>query len=163
MASVGLSEAARLTGKPRSTIHRAMKDGRLSYTVGPDGARLIDPAELERIYPVTGDRNTATDAPAVSRHKSQHVEMVAELAAEHARVAGLEARLADARDQIDDLRRQRDREAAERATAQAQLAETQAKLTALLTDQRARSATVADLPAAPAAPRRQWWPWGRRA
>src|SRR4051812_2770031 len=150
MASIGLSEAARLTGKPRSTIHRAMKDGRLSYTIGPDGARLIDPAELERIYSIRADSNTATDASVVPRHKLQHLDHVAELAAERARVEGLEARLADARDQIDDLRRQRDREAGERAVAQAQLAEAQAKLTAVLTDQRSTT------PPEPA-PRRRWW------
>jgi hypothetical protein len=63
MANIGLSEAARLTGKPRSTIHRAMKSGRLSYTVGADGARLIDPAELERAFAINPQRNNgATDA-----------------------------------------------------------------------------------------------------
>src|SRR4051794_36077877 len=38
----------------------------------------------------------------------------------------------------------------------------QAKLTAVLTDQRARFETVADLPAAPATPRRRWWPGGNK-
>jgi len=152
MASIGLSEAARLTGKPRSTIHRAMRDGRLSYTVGPDGGRLIDPAELERIYPIRADSNTETDAPSVPRHRMQHLDLVAELAAERARAAGLEARLGDARDQVEDLRRQRDREAAERAAAQARLAEVQAKLTAILTDQRPAIAP-------PPPQRRSWWRW----
>ena len=156
MASIGLSEAARLTGKPRSTIHRAMRDGRLSYAVSPDGTRLIELSELERIYPVKADGNTATDAPGVSRHRTQHLDLVAELAAERARAAGLEARLGDARGQVEDLRRQRDREAAERAAAQAQLAEVQAKLTAILTDQRAAASAPQPAPA-----RRSWWPWSR--
>ena len=34
MASVGLSEAAKLTGRNQTTIHRATKTGRLSFTVG---------------------------------------------------------------------------------------------------------------------------------
>jgi septal ring factor EnvC (AmiA/AmiB activator) len=153
MASIGLSEAARLTGKPRSTIHRAMKDGRLSYTIGPDGARLIDPAELERVYPLQADSNTATDALSVSRNRLQHLDLVAELAAERARVQGLEARLTDAQDQIADLRQQRDREAMERAKTQTQLSEVQTKLTALLTDQRPAP------PNPPPAPRRRWWQW----
>jgi hypothetical protein len=152
MASIGLSEAARLTGKPRSTIHRAMKDGCLSYTVGPDGARLIDPAELERVYPLQADSNTATDALSVSRNKLQHLDLVAELAAERARVEGLEARLTDAQDQIADLRQQRDREAVERVRTQTQLAEAQAKLTALLTDQRQPI---------PAPTKQSWWRWRR--
>lgn len=52
MASIGLSEAAKLTGRNQSTIHRAMKAGRLSYTVGEAGERRIDTAELDRVFRV---------------------------------------------------------------------------------------------------------------
>ena len=52
MASIGLSEAARLTGRNQSTIHRAMKAGRLSYTVDETGERRIDTAELDRVFPI---------------------------------------------------------------------------------------------------------------
>lgn len=133
MANIGLSEAARLTGRPRSTLHRAMKAGRLSYTVGPDGARLIDPAELERIYDVRQDATLAPDAPAVAWNKSQQAEMVAQLAAERAKTAMLEARFADAQDQIGDLRARLDASETERRSE----AEERRRLTAMLTDQRA--------------------------
>jgi hypothetical protein len=49
MALIGLNEAARLSGRNRSTLHRAMKDGRLSYTLDDAGERRIDVAELERV------------------------------------------------------------------------------------------------------------------
>ena len=50
MAQIGLTEAARLTGRNQTTIHRAMKMGRLSYTVDAAGARQIDTAELDRVF-----------------------------------------------------------------------------------------------------------------
>lgn len=138
MTNIGLSEAARLTGKPRSTLHRAMKTGRLSYTVGPDGARLIDPAELERIYDVRPNATPAPDAPPVAWNKSQQSEMVAQLAAERAKTAMLEARFADAQDQIGDLRARLDASETERRSE----AEDRRRLTALLTDQRRPAAEL---------------------
>src|SRR3954466_15610415 len=50
MPGLGLSEAAKLTGRNQSTIHRAMKTGRLSYTVGEGGERRVDTAELDRAF-----------------------------------------------------------------------------------------------------------------
>jgi hypothetical protein len=47
---VGLTEAARLTGKDASTITRACQSGRLSFTKDETGARVFDIAELERVY-----------------------------------------------------------------------------------------------------------------
>jgi hypothetical protein len=139
MANIGLSEAARLTGRPRSTLHRAMKAGRLSYTVGPDGARLIDPAELERIYDMQPSATPAPDAPTVAWNKSQQAEMVAQLAAERAKTAMLEARFADAQDQIGDLRGRLDASEAERRANDEERRRIQAQLTAVLTDQRAKA------------------------
>jgi hypothetical protein len=42
---IGLRAAARLCGKNQSTIHCALKTGRLSYTLGEGGERRIDVAE----------------------------------------------------------------------------------------------------------------------
>lgn len=50
MAAVGLAEASRLTGKNVSTIHWAMKAGRLSYAMSATGERQIEVAELERVF-----------------------------------------------------------------------------------------------------------------
>jgi hypothetical protein len=136
VATIGLSEASRLTGKPRSTIHRAMASGRLSYTLGADGARLIDPAELGRVWPATPQRNTdATDAWDNSQH------------AAHRPVSGeireLRARLADMERVNEDLRRRLDKSEDERRA-------TSERLTAILADQR-------ETPAKP----RRWWQFGR--
>jgi hypothetical protein len=100
VAEIGLAEAARLAGKNASTIHRAMKVGRLSYTVGAAGERRIDPAELERVFG-TGNGATAAHAP------KSHDAHVGELAALQ--------RLLDDRDAtIRDLRARLDLEADER-------------------------------------------------
>jgi len=47
-----LSEAARLTGKSRTTIQRAIKSGKISAPKDEDGNYSIDPAELNRVYPI---------------------------------------------------------------------------------------------------------------
>jgi polyhydroxyalkanoate synthesis regulator phasin len=45
-----VSKAARLYGKARSTIHRAIEAGRLSCGFSGDGTRVIDLSELIRIW-----------------------------------------------------------------------------------------------------------------
>jgi len=50
MALIGLAEAARLSGRNRATIHRAMKSGKLAYTLAEGGERKIDISELERVF-----------------------------------------------------------------------------------------------------------------
>jgi len=40
--------AHRATGRAKSTIQRAIRLGKLSCTIGPDGQRRFDPAELQR-------------------------------------------------------------------------------------------------------------------
>lgn len=84
MAEIGLAEAARLTGKNRSTLHRAMKTGRLSYTVNDAGQRQIDVAELQRVFDlrspppelVNGATRAGTPA-SLQRHSAQRGEVAA--------------------------------------------------------------------------------------
>jgi hypothetical protein len=138
MALIGLTEAAKLTGKDKTTIHRAMKSGRLSFTVGGDGDRQIDPAELERVFPIKSHDGETEVAP--RNHKKagsnnvQIAQLIAQLEIERTKTAALEERLADKNSVIDDLRQRLDREGEERRQAQA-------RLTALLTDQRAKPAS----------------------
>lgn len=59
---IGLTEAAKLTGKKRQTIHKAIKEGRLSAKKDRSNVWKIDPAELFQVYnPVsTDDSNQLT-------------------------------------------------------------------------------------------------------
>lgn len=50
MAKVSISEAARLTGKSRTTLHRLIKSGDLSTCHGARNARLVDVSELIRVF-----------------------------------------------------------------------------------------------------------------
>jgi len=51
MAKISISEAARLTGKNRTTLHRHIKSGKLSKFLDNDNAPLLDISELMRVYP----------------------------------------------------------------------------------------------------------------
>jgi hypothetical protein len=131
MALVGLSEAARLTGKNRTTIFRAMKSGRLSFTMNGAGERQIDIAELERVFPATSAVQPESN--------NAHTEVLrVQLEAERRANALLERA-------NDDLRQRLDASEEERRTVHAQLA-------ALLTDK--REAPAADPSLRISSPRR---------
>ena len=46
-----LGEAAKAVGKSKTTLHRAIKSGRISATKSDDGSYAIDPSELHRVFP----------------------------------------------------------------------------------------------------------------
>ena len=137
MPLVGLKEAARLTGKNQSTIHRAMKANRISFTLNDTGERMIDTAELDRVFSVKpADATVRNDEGGLQSHVVQIAELRAQLEAERGKAAGLQAHISDKDAIIADLREDRDHW------------RTQAE-TLLLSDQRRP-------------PRRSWWPWGKR-
>ncbi|EAC0045682.1 helix-turn-helix domain-containing protein [Mixta calida] len=62
MAKVSISEAARLTGKSRTTLHRLIKTGELSTCAGVRNSKMIDISELIRVF---GDiSSTVVEQPA---------------------------------------------------------------------------------------------------
>jgi hypothetical protein len=144
-----MGQAARATGRSKPTIARAIKSGTLSAVRGVDGSYSIDPAELERVYRVTGNGDTQVrrseprditgDAPGnESEHRDRLVQEQAET--------------------IRDLRHRLDRADEERRRAQEQLAGLQTQMAALLTDQRSTPPASAPPPPAP----RRWWHWRRQ-
>jgi excisionase family DNA binding protein len=50
LPELSLSQAAKLTGKSKSTINRAIKTGKISATRHNDGSYSIDPSELSRAF-----------------------------------------------------------------------------------------------------------------
>jgi hypothetical protein len=50
MPKINISQAAKMTGKTRTTIYKKIKSGELSAESGSDGNRLIDTAELLRVF-----------------------------------------------------------------------------------------------------------------
>lgn len=94
-----IKQAQELTGKSRSTLYRDMNAGRVSYRTESDGRRRIDTAELIRVYgeiglPETPQRDTPGQGDETLQVMS---EMVQELRALRAEVAGLKQELQEIR------------------------------------------------------------------
>ncbi|HCM9195926.1 helix-turn-helix domain-containing protein [Klebsiella aerogenes] len=68
MAKISISEAARLTGKSRTTLHRLIKTGELSTCRGARNAKLVDVSELIRVFGPLAHRPSEQ----VSIHVTEH-------------------------------------------------------------------------------------------
>jgi hypothetical protein len=143
MALVGLTEAARLTGKHPTTIMRAAARGRLSFSINAVGQRQFDTAELDRAYGVKAGNGAAPGAAASELQRSSTLVRENELLAQ---------RVAEQAEVIRTLTQRLDAEAAERR----QLSE---RLTALLTYRHQGSvpAVAAKLSRDETATRPPWW------
>lgn len=147
MALTGLKQASELAGKNQSTIHRAMKSGRLSFTINESGERMIDTAELNRVFPIAVQDNDARkDASEGQKNPAQVAGLRAQLEAAAVRAALLQERLVEKDAILADLREDRDR-----WRVQAE------KATLILTDQRQQSPG----PREKEMQRRAWWRWGK--
>jgi excisionase family DNA binding protein len=127
-----LKQAAEATGKTKTTILRAIKSGKISAIRHEvTNSWLIEPAELHRLYPQRSASEARSDAEYnhASQEKTVEIELLREMLAERDR------RVADKDAVIDELRRQLTAADEERRT-------TLRQLTALLTDQRAKSPDV---------------------
>jgi len=113
-----LSEAAKATGKNKTTIQRAIKSGKISATKGDSGSYEIDPAELHRVFPPAAaqrdaqhpQRNDTQQAISVSNHSNLErvIELEKALAVAHEKTCGLEAQKDQMSDTINDLRKRLD-------------------------------------------------------
>lgn len=109
-----LGSAAKLTGKSKSTLLRAIKSGRVSGARDGSGNYQIETSELLRVFPATFH-----DAPVDAPRSSQTQD------AQRRELEALRAIAEERQRTIDDLRQRLDAESEERR-----------KLTAILTDQR---------------------------
>lgn len=159
MAIVGLAEAAKLTRRSQSTIHRAMTRGLLSYTVSEQGGRRIDTAELARLYDLTLPPNGMTDvadmAAAVGGNGTAMPDSMSVTIAGHA-VQAVE--LAALRRELEIVREERERERQETQTTIADLRrrldKADERLLMLLADQRPPARPPVPAPEPP--PRSAW-------
>lgn len=140
-----LSQAAKETGKGKSSIHRAIKSGRLSAQRHEDGTYSIEAAELFRAFPPALTEPVPVQAPE-PHQKPPATSSVAEEVL-RVRVEMLTTQLEREQETVADLRARLDAEAAERR-----------RLTALLTYQEQKSE-----PLPTPTPRRWFWWGGRKA
>lgn len=88
----------------RQTLYRYVKDGRISATVGHDGQKQVDTAELLRVFGTLETAATPETAPGDSVRQPETGPATAATPAETAENARLEAELAAARTLLDATR-----------------------------------------------------------
>lgn len=138
-----LSDAAKATGKNKTTIQRAIKNGKVSASKGVSGAYQIDPAELHRVFPPATAQRHAQQAVS---NDAQHLPVALETSGLE-RMAELERELAVARSRSISLEEQRQQMSETIEDLRGRLDRSEDRVTALL--------------AAPPQKRRSWWPWSR--
>ena len=104
MAQLTLGQAAKRVGKSKSTLTRAIQNGKLSAQRQHDNSYGIDPAELFRVWPATGAQQSE-DAP----HETPEATQGDTAAVLQVKVEMLEAQVERERDTVEDLRRRLDR------------------------------------------------------
>jgi len=115
-----LGEAAKATGKTKTTIAKAIGKGRLSASKD-FGRYQIDPAELSRVYPLKGLKTEKVD----DARLPQDPELLA-------KIAGLEAALEGMQKLNRQLEAERDRAIADKETELARMHAHLTTITALL-------------------------------
>lgn len=120
---ITLGQAAKETGKSKTAIANAIKDGRLSAERLEGGQYRIDPAELFRVYRPVGRRVDSKGVQSVTPKDDAGLQRETEL---------LRELVSQIKEERDDLRRRLDEEAEERRRAADEIR----RLTLMLTDQR---------------------------
>ena len=130
------NDAAKRVGKSKTTILRAIKNGKLSAARDENGNHKIDPSELARVYgggagapvhaPEHGAPRAGANAPGVPPENDL---LRAKLEAAEQTIQDRDRELQHREGTITDLRQRLDKSEQERSEAQT-------KLTALLTDHR---------------------------
>ena len=138
-----LADAAKATGKNKTTIQRAIKNGKISATKNASGVYEIDPSELHRLFPLA---TAQCDMQRTQSNGSQH-PTVASKTSDLERVAELERELAVAQSRGISLEEQRQQMSETIEDLRARLDRSEDRVTALLV--------------APEPKRQRWWPWGR--
>ena len=106
MANVTVVEAAKLIGKSRNVIYRAIDSGKLSASIDKDGTKKIDTAELLRVFGAfaeQGSDGVKTEQKTPKRERAETVQpshaMMMELGELRAAKEYLSLALADAKEQ----------------------------------------------------------------
>ncbi|MCB9982652.1 MAG: entry exclusion 1 domain-containing protein [Rhodospirillales bacterium] len=108
MAKVGAQRAADLTGKSKSTIQRAMNNGKLSFELDPNGRRVVDVSELDRAFGLQQSGSVSAPAAPSVEEELEKASALIETERLKMRIKMLENQLEAAETQIEDLKAQRD-------------------------------------------------------
>jgi hypothetical protein len=182
-----LGTAAKATGLAKSTIHRAIKSGKISAKPGDGNSYVIDPAELHRVFPPLSQHVAENSSANGSGERSatgegnawNDPEVAIRLARAEAEVAGLREILELERKRAEELKIERDRWAGIAEASQRQITHIQANTVpigvppapppppaplAVVENETANLASApSSVPAVKAqpVPSRGWWPFRR--
>lgn len=123
-----LSEAAKASGKSKSTLTRAIDKGKISASKDEHGRYQIEPIELHRVYPAVAFEPVAQQADDQPRNGDATSEFLNELIELRAEAKTKEQLVIAHEKTIDDLRQRLDKEGEERRQIMARLTDMTAKL-----------------------------------
>ncbi len=106
MAKVGAQRASELTGRSKSTIQRAMNNGKLSFEVDSAGRRVVDVSELERAF---GLEKSGSPVASGIEQELEKAKQMLDVERMKMQLKALQDQLDSAQDQISDLKEQRDK------------------------------------------------------
>ena len=99
-----LGEAAKATGKAKTTIQRAIKSGRISASKSDTGAYDIEPSELHRVFHATvAQHDIRNDTQPHEKHQEIEADVL------RVKVEMLEQQLRREEETTEDLRKRLDR------------------------------------------------------
>ena len=105
--SYTLGQAARATGKSKTTIQRAIRSGKISAEKTVNGAWEIEPSEVHRVYPEVSPVTVAPMENGEIRDSSLQQELHHELALRDEQLASARKEIAHLAAQVEDLRTDR--------------------------------------------------------
>ncbi|WP_100269199.1 helix-turn-helix domain-containing protein [Epibacterium ulvae] len=100
--SYTLGQAAKATGKSKTTIQRAIAKGRISATKDTSGAYQIDPSELHRVFAPTSPETVPQPQQSNTTRPQDGTPVL------QVKIDALEEMLAREREALDEIRTDRD-------------------------------------------------------
>jgi DNA-binding transcriptional MerR regulator len=148
MAKHNIKEAARLAGVNRTTLYTYMKEGRISWETLPNGNRVIDTAELSRVFGTLQSLDNNSMSKSQHDQHSETVDSAREVSLLREQIEALRQHVQAAEADKADLRQRLDQ--AERRAERAE--EERRQMTGLLEDLRPKPPGAKER-------RRWWWLW----
>jgi hypothetical protein len=143
-----LGQAAKATGRSKTTLATAHAKGVISGKRNPNGSYEFDPSEVHRVYPMITPDSDGKQSIGLSKTGENAGFDSLETAVLAQKVKGLEALLNEREEALKDLRNRLDQSDQERRDAQN-------KLMALLTDQRLKPEPEQSTPEP--MKKKRWW------
>lgn len=113
VGTVGINQAAKLTGKNKAVIHRDAESGKLHFSKNEKGHRVFQLADLIACYgelkPITSDETASNHQKSPDQETIETSTLAAVVLAKEEVIATLKAQIEDLKAEREDIKRDRDR------------------------------------------------------